>query len=362
MMNPELRVLAPAGMSRRRLLQLLGAAVAGAVAGSSRLAEAQVQNLNLFTYPTYANEALMAAGRTRGFEVKPTIYAGADEMIAKLRGGGTRLFDMVVPLHTYIKVAADADLIEPLDPAKLPNLAQLVPQFKSIPDWSPAGRFYGAPFVWGANALAYNVKETGTIDSMSILFDPKYKGRVAMRDDVEDAIAMGALYLGMKDPFDLDEKALQEIKKLMISQKANNRAYWRNIADLRTMFANGEIVAAWATLSVVAPVRKNGIDIRWVWPKEGALGWSEGIAAVKGARNRAAVEAYANFTIGPEYGETLVRKTRYATTSNEALKKIPPGLMDELGIQPERMQHVLFKRLPANRGRWQEVWTEVKAS
>lgn len=362
MTNFDFRILAPAGYSRRRLLQLLAAATAGAAIGAPRIAGAQAQALNLFTYPTYANEALIVAGRARGFEVKTTIYAGADEMIAKLRGGGTRLFDMIVPLHTYIKVAADADLIEPLDPSKMPNLAQVVPEFKSISDWSPGGKFYGVPFVWGANALAYNFKDTGTVDSVSILFDGKYKGRVAMRDDVEDAIALGALYLGMKDPFDLDENALQEVKKVMIAQKANNRSYWRNIADLRTMFANGEIVAAWATLSVVAPVRKNGIDIRWVWPKEGALGWTEGIAAVKGARNRAAVEAYANFTIGPEYGQTLIRETRYATTSSEALKKTPPEVMNELGIQPERMSSVLFKRLPANRQRWQEIWTEVKAS
>jgi spermidine/putrescine-binding protein len=330
--------------------------------GTPRLGGAAEPALNLFTYPTYANGALIAAGKAQGFDVRAVIYAGADEMIAKLRGGGTRLFDMIVPLHTYVKVAADADLIEPLDPARMPNLAQVAEQFRSVPGWSTGGKFYGVPFVWGANAIAYNIKETGPVDSLSILFDGKFKGRVAMRDDVEDAIAVGALYLGMKDPFDLDEKALQEIKKVMILQKANNRTYWRNIADLRTMFANREIVAAWATLSVVAPVRKNGIDIRWVWPKEGALGWTEGIAAVKGTRNHAAVEAYANFTIGPEYGEMLVRETRYATTSSGALKKIPADMIEELGIQAERMNNVRFKELPANRARWQEIWTEVKAS
>lgn len=362
MSYPEFRVLAPAGITRRRLLQLLGLGAVGASAANLTSAFAQSQALNLFTYPTFANSEIIAKGRSLGFDVKTTIYAGADEMIAKLRGGGTRLFDMIVPLHTYVKVAADADLIEPMDPAKLPNLAQVTKQFRSIPGWSPGGKFYGVPFVWGANAMAYNFAETGQVDSLSVLFDDKYKGRVAMRDDVEDAIALGALYLGMPDPFNLDEKALQEVKKVLISQKANNRAYWRNIADLRTMFANGEVVAAWATLSVVAPVRKNGLDIRWVWPKEGALGWTEGIAAVKGGRNKAAVESYANFTIGAEYGDTLVRETRYATTSSEALKKVPASVIEELGIQPERMASLRFKELPANKGRWTEVWTEVKAS
>jgi spermidine/putrescine transport system substrate-binding protein len=361
MTRSEIRVLAPEGMSRRRLLALLAAA--GAVPLAGRFASAQApQQFNLFTYPTFATEALIVAGRGQGLDVKTTIYSGADEMVAKLRGGGTRLYDMVVPLHTYVGVAADAGLIEPMDPAKLPNLAHVPKAFTSISDWSPNGKFYGVPFVWGANAVAYNYAETGEVDSLKALFEGKFKGRVAMRDDVEDAIAVGALYLGIKNPFDLDEKALQEVKKVLIQQKAMNRAYWRNIADLRSMFANGEVVLAWATLSVVAPLRKSSFDIRWIWPKEGALGWTEGIAAVKGGKNRAGVEAYANFTISTEYGEALVRETRYATTSSAALQRLSADMIGELGIQSDRMDSLLFKQLPANKARWLDIWTEVKAA
>jgi spermidine/putrescine transport system substrate-binding protein len=356
--GPTIRVLAPAGMSRRRIMGLAGAALAAGAAP----ARAEGPPLNLFTYSTYGSEPVIAAGRAKGFIVKPTVYAGADEMMAKLRGGGTKLYDMVVPLHTYVGVAAQAGLLEPMDPARLPNLAQVAQQFRSIPDWSPGGALYGVPFVWGANAMAYDYSEIGQIDSLNVLFDPGYKGRVSMRDDVEDAISVAALHLGMQDPFDLDERALQEIKKVLIAQKPLNRAYWKNIADLRAMFASSEIVAAWATLSVVAPLRRNGLDIRWVWPKEGALGWSEGIAAVKGTRNKDQVEAYANFTLGADYGEALARGTLYATTSGDALKRLPPDLVQELGIQPERMGSVLFKRLPSDKNRWNEIWTEVKAS
>jgi spermidine/putrescine-binding protein len=362
MKRPELHVLAPVGLSRRKLLVLLGAAGSASLGGRPTAAAQTAVQLNLFTYPTYANEAIVAAGRAQGLDVKTTIYSGADEMVAKLRGGGTRLFDMIVPLHTYVKVAADTGLIEPMDPAKMPNLAQVTETFRTIPDWSPGGKFHGVPFVWGANAMAYNFAETGDVDSLKVLFEGPYKGRVAMRDDVEDAIALGALYLGIKDPFNLGENELQEVKKVLIAQKAMNRTYWRNIADLRTMFANKEVVVAWATLSVVAPLRNNGMDVRWVWPKEGALGWTEGIAAVKGGKNRAHVEAYANFTISPEYGELLARETRYASTSATALDRLPKDLITELGIQPGRMANLLFKRLPENKVRWTEIWTEVKAA
>ena len=34
------------------------------------------------------------------------------------------------------------------------------------------GKLYGVPFVWGANAIGFNRKETGDIDSLAALFDP----------------------------------------------------------------------------------------------------------------------------------------------------------------------------------------------
>lgn len=356
MAAPFLDILVPSGLSRRTVLRLVTAAAGASLATASRAAS----SLTLFTYPTYAAEPLIALGNKEGFAVRPTIYSGGDEMLAKLRGGGTRLYDMVVPVHNYVDLAAKAGLIEPMDKSKLTHFGEVVPEFQAIPSWSPGGQFYGVPFVWGANAMAFTYPETGPLDSTAILWDPKFKGRVSLRDDVEDAIEVAALHLGMTDPFNLDEPALQEVKKALVAQKANNRAYWKNIADLRAMFANKEVVAAWATLSVVAPVRKNGVDIRWVWPKEGALGWTEGISAVKGTRNIEAVEAYADFTISPDYGETLARQTLYATTSGVALRRLPPDLVEELGIQPERMGSVLFKKTPPNKPRWDEIWTEVK--
>lgn len=64
MTPPEIRVLAPAELPRRRLLQLV-AGLGGAAAASP--ARAETASLNLFTYPTYAAEPLIALGGQQGF-------------------------------------------------------------------------------------------------------------------------------------------------------------------------------------------------------------------------------------------------------------------------------------------------------
>ena len=74
---------------------------------------------------------------------------------------------------------------------------------------------------WGSTAIAYNtddVKEAPK--SMKVLFDETYSGKIAFRDDYNDAIMAAAIVLGQdpNNPSDLDA-----IKDLLIQQKKLNK-------------------------------------------------------------------------------------------------------------------------------------------
>ena len=361
----ELNLLVPTGMSRRAMLRALGAAGVGTAAGAAGVGPAFAQDrmLNYFTWSTYGEQPFVEDAKKKlSLDIKPTFFSSSDEMIAKLRGGGTKLYDMIVPVQNYVAPAAKAGLIEPFDPAVLPNMKSVFPEFSGMPQWSVDGKLYGVPFVWGANAIAFNRKETGDVDSLDILFDPKWKGRLAMRDEPEDSLGVGALKLGIKQPYQMGEKELQEVKKLLISQKPLLRAYWKNVADVQNMLASGEVVAAWTFLAVIEPLRKAGVDAGWVWPKEGAIGWSEGISMVKGTQKAKLVQEYANFTLSPDYGEFMAKTTRYAPSSKEAVSRLSPEMIKDLGIDPKNVSRLAFKEIPKDKSRWNEIWNEVKAA
>ncbi|MCA0200237.1 MAG: extracellular solute-binding protein [Proteobacteria bacterium] len=357
----DLNVLLPAGMTRRQTMKALAASLGmSALPGS---AFAQERTLNYFTWSSWGEKPFADLAKAKvNIEFRPTFFSSSDEMVAKLRGGGTKLYDMVVPAQHFVALSVRAGLFEPLDPAKMTHRDDLFPEFQNDPNWTVDGKLYGVPFVWGANAMAFNRKLTGEIDSMKALFDPKWKGRIALRDDAEDTLCMGALMLGIKDPTNMDEKALQEVKKLLISQKPLLRAYWKNVADLQTMLASGEVVVAWSFLNVIDPLKKAGIDAGWVWPKEGALGWSEAVSAVKGTKKLALVEEFANFTLSPEYGEVMARYNSYAPASKVAVDRLEPKLAADLGIDPKAFGRLTFKGNLANRSRWNDIWNEVKAA
>ncbi|TXL76034.1 extracellular solute-binding protein [Vineibacter terrae] len=364
MQRESLNLLLPRGISRRKVFQLLGmSGLAAAMPAGLRPAMAQDKSLALFTWSSWGEAGFATQAKDRlGIDLKSTFYASSDEMMAKLRGGGTKLYDMIVPVQNYVEPAAKAGLIEPLNPAALTNAKEIFEQFSQSPQWRVDGKLYGIPFVWGANAMAFNRKETGELDSLKALFDPKYKGRIAMRDEPEDTLAVAALHLGIKKPYAMEEKELQEVKKLLISQKPLVRAYWKNVADVQNMLASGEAVVAWSFLAVIAPLLKAGVDVGWVWPKEGAVGWSESITAVKGTKKLKLVEEYANFTLSAEYGEFMARTTRYAPASKTAIAKLEPQLVKDLGIDINNVDRLVFKDIPKDKSRWNEVWNEVKAA
>ncbi len=358
----DLNVLLPAGMTRRQTMKALAATLGASALPGSALAQAD-RTLNYFTWSSWGEKPFADLAKAKvNIEFRPTFFSSSDEMVAKLRGGGTKLYDMVVPAQHFVALSVRAGLFEPLDPAKMTYRKDLFTEFQNDPNWTVDGKLYGVPFVWGANAMAFNRGVTGDLDSMSALFDKKWKGRIALRDDAEDTLCMGALMLGIKDPTNMDEKALQEVKKLLISQKPLLRAYWKNVADLQTMLGSGEVVVAWSFLNVIEPLKKAGIDAGWVWPKEGALGWSEAVSAVKGTKKLALVEEFANFTLSPEHGEMMARYNNYAPASKVSVDRLEPKLVADLGIDPKTINRLTFKGNLQNRARWNDIWNEVKAA
>lgn len=359
MSDSDVRILAPAGLSRRAFHRIL----AGLAMSSLAPGCASDKSLNLFTWTSWGADGFLERARNQlGVNVRPTYYSSSDEMMAKLRAGGTKLYDMIVPTQNYVEPAVKASLIEPIDVQRLPNRKDVFHGFADSPQWRLDGKVYGIPFVWGANAIAYNRKETGDIASLDALFDPKFGGRIAMRDEPEDTLAIAALKLGIPKPYAMGEAELQEVKKLLISQKPIVRAYYKNVADVQNMLASGEVVIAWTFLAVVAPLRSAGVDIGWVWPKEGAIGWSESITPVRGTERLSLVEDYANFTLSSEYGEFMARSTGYAPTSEAAIARLEPELKQELGIDFSRVDRLVFKDIPPDKARWNEIWNEVKAA
>jgi spermidine/putrescine-binding protein len=119
-----------------------------------------------------------------------------------LAGGGRETFDIIHIVGGMQRPLAEADLIEEIDTSRLPNwasnsyideyLAPGTPGFEFI---GFDGTTYGVPTILQADSFAYLPDETGELDSYGALFDPRFRGLVALEDNYTTAGQKTALYL-----------------------------------------------------------------------------------------------------------------------------------------------------------------------
>jgi|SRR5688572_20627807 len=300
--NGLVRVRTGGTLSRRAFA--LGALATGAtIAGRSlHPARASGAEVNYMGWQGY-EEAL----KTDGFLDKNSVVlrtsyiTGNEEIITKATSGGLGSMDLVTPDGAHTRFMSELGILEPLDVARIPNLAGLYPEFASMNDTLIDGVRYSVPFMWGSIPLMYNadiVKEPPT--SWLDLLKPEFKGKVAL---VEDMISMiGDFALAATDaevPTWLTPDQMNATFDLLKRiKKEQARAIAPTYGELATLFATGEVVIApaWQPVSIWAGDK---VNLKWVEPKEGVWVFVDCYAMAKDAPNQDANYLLLNQAISP---------------------------------------------------------------
>jgi putative spermidine/putrescine transport system substrate-binding protein len=244
--------------------------------------------------------------------------------------------------------AIEAGLLAPLDPAAVKNLADLREGDK---DKSLFWASYLNP--WGG--IAFNPGKVAGVQSWLDLWDPKYKGRVAI-PSLQNSDGVFQLYMAAHlatgkplaeaqyDP-DAAFSKLQELKPNLLT-------IFTNIPQTSNLLEQGE-AHLMTTFSSWALLRKStGAPINLAAPKEGIFALPSGIALVKGGPNGDLAAAFINEMLGAEY-QNLITPTTYSLPTNK-LATIPDGMPSASAIfSPDWANYI--KHRPA----WIEKWDKV---
>jgi putative spermidine/putrescine transport system substrate-binding protein len=210
-------------------------------------------------------------------------YAGSsDEMVTLMRSGGGSQYDMV-------SASGDASLrliygkdVQAVNPDLIPDYKNFIPALKSPPHNTVDGKHYGISLQWGPNTLLYNTKKVSPKPtSWSVIYSPKFKGKVTVPDNPIQ-IADAALYLsktqrslGIKDPYELNQKQFDAAVSLLKKQKPLIKKYWALASDEIDLFKGGDAVigASWPYQTNTLKAAK--VPVADLIPKEGATGWAD---------------------------------------------------------------------------------------
>jgi putative spermidine/putrescine transport system substrate-binding protein/spermidine/putrescine transport system substrate-binding protein len=146
--------------------------------------------------PSYVHDFEVA----HNCKISASYMGSSDELVAKLRGGSASNYDVISPSSDVATMIASSGLAAPLDLSKIPTYAQLSSRLRSLPLVRVNGNVYGVPFTWGPNPLLYDTTVFAQApDSWAVLWDPKYKGKISVWDELS-TLYMAAQLLGYDEP------------------------------------------------------------------------------------------------------------------------------------------------------------------
>jgi spermidine/putrescine-binding protein len=351
---------------RRGLASLLSLALLLLFGSCSR----KTPSLNLLVWEGYADPSFV-----RGFEeqyhckVSASYMGSSDELVAKLRGGSSGNYDVISPSSDVATMIATAGLAEPLDLSKIPAYGQLSPQLTSLPLVRMNGKVYGVPFMWGPDPLIYDTTAFAQPpDSWNVLWDPKYRGKISVWDDLS-TVYMAAQVLGFDKPnptqlYNLTDDQLEAVKKKLLELKPNIRKMWSTGGELTNLFQNHEIVAAMGWPLNTADLRKLNFPVGETIPKENTTGWIDHLMITSGSENKELAYKFLECMVEAKTQKLVTDKTHYVPANPQAAQFMTPDEVKTLHLDDvdNYQKRLYFWQNVPRRAKYNEIWNEVKAA
>ena len=311
-------------------------------------------------------------------------YAGSsDEMVNLMRSGGGSQYDMVSASgDASLRLIYGGDIAE-TNVKLVPAWKNFQTAFKSPPNNTVKGKHYGISLQFGPNLLLYNTKKEKKPTSWSAIYDPKNKGKITIPDNPIQ-IADAALYLsktqpalGIKDPYELDQKQFDAAIALLKKQKPLLKKYWVLASDQIDLFKNGGSTLGASWPYQLSTLKAAKVPVAAVAPKEGVTGWLDTWMMSAKAKHPNCAYKWWNYISSPKvqaeqatfYGETPVNKK-----ACPFMNKITPGscAVYKANAPDAYYRSIKFWKTPLadcgdSRGKvcmpytkWVQGWTQVK--
>ena len=220
-------------------------------------------------------------------------------------------WDVMVIDSIDVHRGVEKKLFEPLPQDKLP-FADMFPEVKMDGATIIDGKRYGITEKFGYNTISFNSSKVDPKDMghMAVLWDPKYKGRVAVYDYYLPMIGMVALGLGKKTS-ELTEADLPAIKEKLVAMKANAKLVG-DVTASQTALATGEVdILAGGGEWVTAGLHKDNPALDFTIPAEGGVLWSQSLAMFSASAKKDLALKFIQYVTGPDGQARLATSSCY---------------------------------------------------
>jgi putrescine transport system substrate-binding protein len=336
------------------------------------------RSVNFYNWSDYIDPTVLEDfTKETGIKVKYDTFDSNDILETKLLAGRTG-YDLVVPTAYFLERQIKAGVFQKLDKTKLPNLPNAWDEIaRRLATYDP-GNQYAVNYMWGTTGIGFNVSKAREIlgdaklDSWDIVFKPELIAKfkdcgVHMLDASDDVFAAALGFVGL-NPNTKEPAELEKAADLLMSVRPYVRKF--HSSEYLNALASGEICLVLGYSGDIkqaqkrAAEAKNGVEIGYAIPKEGAQLWFDNLVIPKDAKNVAEAHALINFLLKPEVAARNSNLVSYANGNGASRPLIDKAILDDKTIYPDEPTMKSLYTITAHDQKTQRLinrlWTRVK--
>ncbi len=243
-------------------------------------------------------------------------------------------YDVIAIMGDIVPVMKDLKLIEELDLNKLPNYKNIKEEVRVKPSYEYQGK-YSIPQLLGTIGLVYNTNYVkGNIDSWKVLWDKKYKGKIALMNDPREVMTV----LLKSSGFSLNSKDPEELKtaeKQGLLLKKNGVKFGDTMGNIEKVMT-GELWIAEVYNGDVFYKAGNRKDIKFVNPKEGFNLWQDFLCISIDTKNNDNAYKFMNYFLRPDISGRSANTFNYCSPIQGSEKYIKKEILENPVIYPSQ--------------------------
>lgn len=342
--------------------------------GASAAQEEKV--LHVFNWSDYiAEDTIPNFESQTGIKVTYDVFDSNDVLETRLLAGNSG-FDVVVPSANFLERQIKAGVFQKLDKSQLPNLVNMDKEIMERVALHDPGNEYSVPYMWGTTGIGYNeamvrkVLGESPLDSWNYIFDPTLAAKfkdcgISLLDAPDEILKLVLNWMG-RDPNSQKEEDLRAAEEKLAAirpfvRKIHSSQY---IEDL----ANGDLCVAVGWSGDVLQARDRaeeagqGVVVKYVIPKEGAVVWFDMLAIPADAKHPKNAHTFINYLMDPQVAANNSNYVNYANANAASFPLLKDEVKNDPGIYPPpEVKAKLFPSLAYNEDFQREmnrVWTK----
>jgi putrescine transport system substrate-binding protein len=188
-----------------------------------------------------------------------------------------------------------------------------------------------------------------------------------MLDAADDVFAAALSYLKL-DPKTKDEKDFEKAAELLLKIRPFVRKF--HSSEYLNALASGEICLVLGYSGDIKQAQKraveakNGVEIGYAIPKEGALLWFDNLAIPKDAKNAADAHVLINYLLKPEVAAKNSNFLAYANGNVASQPLIDKSILEDKSVYPDEATMKTLYVINAHDQKTQRLmnrlWTRIK--